>query len=316
LNPSLQQFIKLTSLASLDVSLFLSIVLTMNQPANNNSFKPKQAVEPSAAAFEALVGDCMEHAARLTLCQIPRIPSDAVVHDNGCGTGASTAAIIEFLADPTAKVNIIGTDINDDALNLYRKKAADGHWPASAQNMNANALKFDDNTFTHSLGNLMIFLVSEDGIDAMKEVYRTLKPGGIALINSWAKTPTIAPLQNTSRAVRPPGTPLPRAGFEKWLHGETLRTLLQAAGFERDKIEISKQDVHCTAFADLKSLATMAWSFMGGTSTLGWQKEDEDSWDNAVSNLMEELKKTEGFEELGGDKCALKFVANIGIATK
>lgn len=60
----------------------------------------------------------------------------------------------------------------------------------------------------------------------------------------------------------------------------------------------------------------MLWSFIGGTSSVGWLREDEDSWDKAVAIVMESLQKADGFQELDGSRCRLKFVANIAIAKK
>ena len=42
--------------------------------------------------------------------------------------------------------------------------------------MDANALSFPDETFTHSIGNAMVISTRNNGIDAVKEMHRTLKP--------------------------------------------------------------------------------------------------------------------------------------------
>ena len=71
-----------------------------------------------------------------------------------------------------------------------------------------------------------------------------------------------------------------------------------------------------TVPADLRHLATMTWSFMGGTSSAGWLRQDEDKWDEAIEILMKEYKKGKGFKELDGVGCKLGFIADIAIATK
>lgn len=192
----------------------------MNSPESNNTFMPKQALLPSPTLFDNLVGDGMEQLAKTTLAQISAIPSGAIVHDNGCGTGAGTEAVIASLEDLAATLTIRGTDVNDDALNIYRMKAADRSWPAICQHMDAAALTFKDDTFTHSIGNALLFVLPNDGVDALREMRRTLRPGGIALVNSWAHTPTMEPIYIAAKATRPPGTPLPRQGLDKWSHGD------------------------------------------------------------------------------------------------
>lgn len=60
----------------------------------------------------------------------------------------------------------------------------------------------------------------------------------------------------------------------------------------------------------------MAWSFIGGTSEVGWLQTDEERWDQAIGVVVEELRKSKGFMELDGGRCELEFIANIVIATK
>lgn len=288
----------------------------MNSPESTNTFKPKQAITASVELYDELVGDGMEQLAKITIAQIPAIPAGAVIHDNGCGTGAATAAAIAACTNPEAQITIVGTDIDKGAVNLYSKRASDKSWPATCQQMDAQALTFPDGKFTHSIGNAMIFTLGTDGIDAAKEMYRTLQPGGICIINSFAITPTVGPIQAASRATRPSGTPVPREGLDKWSAEQSLRDVLEAGGFSKDKINVVREDVYTTTPVTLKHFSTMMWSFVGGTSKAGWLKTDEERWDEAILVLMEEFRKGDGFEELQGGGCRLKFVANIAIASK
>jgi len=123
------------------------------------------------------------------------------------------------------------------------------------------------------------------------------------------------PLQIASKATRPPGTPLPRTGMQKWSEPEFLLDTVEKGGFEKDNIVLKKASMYCTV-PELTHFATMLWSFIGGTSEVGWLKSDEENWDKAIEVIKEELKKTDGFEALNDGKAKLKFVANIAIATK
>ena len=60
----------------------------------------------------------------------------------------------------------------------------------------------------------------------------------------------------------------------------------------------------------------MLWSFIGGTSSVGWLESDEENWDVAVDTVVEVLQKSEGFKKLEGGKNVVMFKANIAIATK
>lgn len=103
--------------------------------------------------------------------------------------------------------------------------------------------------------------------------------------------------------------------MEKWTQAEFLRNVVEKGGFEREKIEIVKGEVFVTT-CEMVRYATMLWSFIGGTSSVGWVESDEENWDEAVGVVMDELRKTDGFEPLDGGRIQLRFVANIVIARK
>ena len=287
----------------------------MNNPRSDNKFVPKQALAPTPQLYDELVGDSMESLAKVSLAQISPILTGAVIHDTGCGTGAGTAAIVDAISSQKGEVSIKGTDINDKALDIYKSRAADKNWPAEALKMDSQKLLFADDTFSHSIGNALLFVLPNDGIDTLKETYRTLKPGGTVVVNSWAYVPNMEPLQTAAKVTRPLGTPLPRQSMQKWSSAEFVQNVMEKGGFEKDKATLTKADVYCTT-PELTYFATMLWSFVGGTSEAGWLKSDEEKWDKAIDVIKEELKKTEGFKALDGGRARLKFVANIAIATK
>lgn len=284
----------------------------------NDTFKPKQAIAPTPQLYVELVGDAMEILAKASLSQISPIPTGAIIHDNGCGAGGASAAIMEAIYCPKDEVTIKGTDINEGVLEIYKRRAADNDWPVEAVKMDArNLTSFGDNTFSHSIASaLLIFLPNEDvAIDAVKEMYRTLKPGGTMLVNTWAYIPNLVPIQTAAKVTRPVGVPLPRQGQEKWEAADFVRDIVEKGGFEKEKITLTTVEVPC-ATAELTRFATMAWSFIGGTSEAGWLESDEENWDRAVDVVKEELKKTKGFKMLDGGKAQIRFVANVCVATK
>ncbi|KAM0361110.1 hypothetical protein ACHAP4_001568 [Fusarium culmorum] len=286
----------------------------MNAPESDNPYAPKQALKPTPELYGELVGDGMEQLASASISFIDfSSSSDAVVHDIGCGLGAVTAAVVA--ASNADNVKITGSDIDDNVLNLYREEISKNNWPAEAVKADATTLRFADETFTHAIGNALLFVLPNDGIDAMKEMYRTLKPDGVAIVNSWAYTPTLPAIIAACEKTRPAGTPLPRQGLEKWESEDFLRSIVEKGGFQADKVKMEKRDVFMT-IGELKHFATMLWSFIGGTSSAGWLKSDEENWDAAVDAVIEALKKSEGFEELEGRKNKIMFKAHIAVAKK
>ncbi len=286
----------------------------MNNPESNNTYKPKQALAPTPQLYDELSGDGMETLAEATVAEILPIPSGSIILDDGCGTGCGTAAIVAKVRDASG-LTIKGVDINEDALALYKQKAAENNWPAEAIKEDAQALSIPDSTFTHAIGTAFVFVLPDEGIPAIKEIYRTLKPGGVAALNTWAYVPNIAPIQAASRYTRPEGTPLPRAGMEFWQEPGHLQRIVEEGGFCKENITVTKRDVYVIT-TGIDRYATMLWSFIGGTTTAGWLESDEIKWDEAIEIVKKELSETDGYKELDGGRIQLKFVANIAVATK
>ena len=108
----------------------------------------------------------MEQLAAGSISCIDLPSSEVVFHDVGCGLGAATAAIAA--ASSGSKVKIIGSDVDDNVLDLYRQEIAKNNWPAEAKKADATALEFPDETFTHAIGNALLFVLPNNGIDAVK----------------------------------------------------------------------------------------------------------------------------------------------------
>jgi len=123
------------------------------------------------------------------------------------------------------------------------------------------------------------------------------------------------PIHAAARAARPPETPLPRQCLEKWSSAGFLRDVIEKGGLEKNNVTLTKVELSYGT-PELMHFAKMLWSFIGGTSAVGWLEEDERMWDEAVDVIQKELKKAEGFRELGKVTAQLRFIANVAVATK
>ena len=133
--------------------------------ASKSKFVPKQALTPSPQLYDALVGDTTQQLAKALLAhslpsQTTAIPSGSVIHDNGCGTGAATIAIVDAANKSGSEITIKATDISETVVQQYKALAAEHKWPTEALVMDASTLDFPDNTFTHSIANAVALVLT------------------------------------------------------------------------------------------------------------------------------------------------------------
>ncbi len=272
-------------------------------------FAPKQMMPRSPGLLEALVGDVTEQVAAHLLTLIPNIPTKSVIHDNACGTGQVSEAI---MSNHPKSITINATDVMPMFLHACTGKAAKNGWPLKAAVMDAQKLTFPDSTFTHSFMNMALFSIP-DATSTVKHVHRTLQSGGIAFSTTWA-------VESQGHAVKA-GHDTTRGGGSlavsispEWHAEEKLRSTLERGGFSAGNIKMSQHEVFLK-IEDLDQWVQIAWSYLGRPSS-GWAKEDEEKWDQAVAAVKNALEKDKNFEPLQSGESRFRMVANVAVATK
>lgn len=122
--------------------------------------------------------------AKVSLTLAPPIDGTSHVHDNASGPGIVTGAILE--SNPSARID--ATDISEAMVGATKLKyAKDGQ--VTAQVMDVMDLNgFEDNRFTHSFTNFVFVIMKPDECrKGAKEIYRTVKPGGTAVVLGWER---------------------------------------------------------------------------------------------------------------------------------
>jgi ubiquinone/menaquinone biosynthesis C-methylase UbiE len=287
----------------------------MTDSHSTDAFWPRQMIPVTPETIKEVTRDGGERIAAASLEQIPRIPAGSIIHDNGCGAGAATAMIIASVAPEIASsLQIKGTDIDTAAIAAYNARSKYSSWPAEGLVMDSNALSFPDETFTHSIGNAMVFLTRNNGIDAVKEMYRTLKPGGTLLVNCFAYNPHLGAVREASRSTRPGGILPAWDSFEHWQDPAIIAGILEAGGFEKEKVKVQQRAVSVDV-GDFDRHAEVTWSFRGMPSA-GWSRLDEERWDEAVEILKRKIGKTEGFRILEDGSAVIRFVVSVATVVK
>lgn len=274
-------------------------------------FQPKQITQYQAEHLAELQGDVSEQAIRFTLGLIPPFSAGDVIHDNACGSGAVTETIMG-LSTPSS-IHIDATDINEQFVQGVAALVAQKQWPVDTAVMSAQELNFDDNRFTQSFTSFAFHCLGDHDA-AAREVYRTLKPGGIAVASIWVFMPHVDALQHAHWRTRgrdgPMPTLLPIEGFQE----ANLRKALEVGGFQSGNITCSTKDCYLK-IPDLKRWAQLAWSYLGTLPT-GWAQNDEDKWDEAIEDIVEELKSGDGISQNEQGETVLKMIACVAVAKK
>ncbi|KAF2997138.1 hypothetical protein E8E13_005004 [Curvularia kusanoi] len=261
--------------------------------------------------YETTGGLVTAQFAKHNLSIIPPFQDGSIIHDNACGSGTVSRLILSSPSTPS-DIKIHATDIDPPFLTTLEHTVKENKWPVSVTNRKSEALDFPDNTFTHSLTNIAIFFTSSAGLDGAKEIYRTLQPGGIAVVNCWAHVTWLLPVKAVHEAIRP-GKPFPTP-VVAWHDGQHIQKVMRDAGFSEKNMEISKSDAWAVVKRDgLREWAEKSWAYLGGIA--GWFEGDEQAWDQAVDKLVELLLIQPG-TIVEGDEVKMKASQWVVVAHK
>ncbi|KAF1950201.1 S-adenosyl-L-methionine-dependent methyltransferase [Byssothecium circinans] len=274
------------------------------------AFKPKQIIQYEAAHLSELQGGVSETAIKYSLSLIPPFSDGDDIHDNAAGSGAVTATIFEQLP-PETSIHIDATDVNEQFVAGCKALAESNKWPVDTAVMSATELTFPDNKFTHSFTSFAFHCLG-DHDTAAKQVYRTLKPGGIAVASIWIYMPHVDALQHAHWRTRGKEGPMPVLLPLESFYEKDLRNALEAGGFK----DIKCYEKNCfLKIPDLKRWAQLAWSYLGFLPT-GWSHGDEEKWDEAIADIVEQLESGDGISKDEKGETVLKMIACIAIAKK
>ena len=144
--------------------------------------------------------------------------------------------------NPSSGISIKATDIDETFITACQANAQASGWPVETAVMRSESLDFPDDYFTHSIMNIAIFMTANSGLNAAKEIYRTLKPGGTTVVNCWQSMAWLQPIRGVHTATRPNRPwPLP---VISWSDGSQLRKIMEEAGFKSENIKATMSDAY------------------------------------------------------------------------
>lgn len=276
------------------------------------AFQPKQITQYQAEHLAELQGDVSQQAIKFSLGLIPPFSQGDEIHDNACGSGAVTETIMALPPPPSIRIH--ATDITQQFVQGVAAAAEKNKWPVATATMPAQQLDFPDSTFTHSFTSFAFHCLGDHDAAAAAQVHRTLKPGGTAIASVWTSMPHVDALQHAHWRTRgrdgPMPTLLPLEGFQE----ADLRKALEAGGFEPGNISCAIKDCYLSV-PDPQRWAQLAWSYLGTLPT-GWSEADEDKWQEAVEDIVEQLESGDGITKHERGETVMKMIACVAVATK
>ncbi|KAL1598443.1 hypothetical protein SLS59_006727 [Nothophoma quercina] len=263
------------------------------------------------STYETTGGLVTAQFAQHNLSLIDPIDDEAIIHDNACGSGTVSRLLLKSPNTPK-DITIKATDIDSPFLSALQYAAKQNAWPIDVSNQKSEDLDFADNTFTHSITNIAIFFTSSAGLDGAKEIYRTLRPGGTAVVNCWAHVTWLLPVRAVHESIRP-GKPFPTP-VVAWHDGQHIQNVMRDAGFREESMRVERSDAWAVVKREsLRKWAEKSWAYLGGIA--GWFDEDEETWDQAVDKLVELLLVQPG-TVVEGDEVRMKASQWVVIAKK
>lgn len=279
-----------------------------------SSADPLQNIKSS---FESHVGvstyeqrtlECSRHIAKYFLSLVPPLQPGARVLDNACGTGVVTNEILELY--PGSHVDAV--DASAEMIKTIRSMVEDKCWSDQVHTalMDGQDLKFEDAVFDASFTNFAIFFFP-DPVKGAKEIYRTLKAGGKAIITAWHYVGWAPVMQEIQKQVAPNDPPFSIPMLERWSREETMKETLLMGGFQDVSMTL-REVLYCDNTLDdlVRSLTGLMEPMMRGI----WNLTDQGGMQGALLQVLE----TQGDKFLVkvNGKVGLKLIAWIAVATK
>jgi SAM-dependent methyltransferase len=275
------------------------------------AFTPQQAMPRDDRLFAIVGADETLRIAKHEVSLLPSFTEGTVIHDAACGLGPVTESILQI--SPPKSTVIHATDFAPPMVAIYNMFAQKKGWNTEAKVMDCQKLGFPDAMFTHTFLSLGLPIMANP-VAAAKEMYRTLQPGGTAVTAFWLRVPQGESAVETRRRIWGPNASLNIEPHPRHKDPTFNSELLAEAGFQASDIQLYEKSA-VLPVKDLDEFACAIWSAIGEPPG-GWTQEDEDRWDEAITEYKKVLSNKEGFHVDRDGNISLEAIAQIAIVRK
>ena len=220
-------------------------------------FVPAKAIPRNPKDYLEITGGSTDEFARKVIELLPDLPPDGIVHDDSCGPGTITQTVMG--SNPPIGTIIKATDIAPGMVEEVADLAEKESWQVETAVMSALDLTFSDNHFSRSFLFFSIFMLPDDGIEAVRHIHRTLRPGGLAIVAAPKSMPFHPVIKEVAEEIRGADRPYGGGIAPRWYQADHLRHVMDMGGFEPAKIQMETVEAW-NVNNGLERWATFLWS--------------------------------------------------------
>lgn len=235
------------------------------------------------------------------------IGPNSIVHDTAAGPGIGAAALVACLPKNQLPKELLVSDNVATMVSAARESLAASPLPhvVCKELDSQNLSSVPNNYFTHSIDNFSIFTFVRPA-DAVRESYRTLRPGGLAVITCWRRFAPMFIVHAAQRKIRPDLPLMPTPSPEFYEEG-VLQEVVERSGFAKNKIKMADKVLVVADDENIAGLTMLMSGPMMSKARNGYTAKEEASWAESVRQSVKEEVK-----QFGG----IRFEAYILLATK
>ncbi|KAL1870150.1 hypothetical protein Daus18300_005214 [Diaporthe australafricana] len=232
---------------------------------------------------------------------------DSVVHDTAAGPGIGAAALVARLPKDQLPKELLVSDNVAMMVSAARDSLVASPLPhVDCKELDSQDLSsVADDYFTHSIDNFSIFTFVRP-VDAVRETYRTLRPGGLAIVTCWRRFAPMFIVHATQKKIRPDLPLMPTPSPEFYEEG-VLQKKVEEGGFAKDNITVVDKVLVVSDDENIAGLTMLMSGPMMNRAREGYTEEEEAKWAESVSQSVKEE-----VEQFGG----IRFEAYVLLATK
>ncbi|KXX79343.1 Ubiquinone/menaquinone biosynthesis C-methyltransferase UbiE [Madurella mycetomatis] len=235
------------------------------------------------------------------------IGPDSVVHDTAAGPGIGAAALVARLPkDQLPKEMLVSDNVRMMVSAAQESLAASPLPKVECKELDSqNLSSVPDNYFTHSIVNFSIFTLVRPA-DAIRETYRTLRPGGLAVVTCWRRFAPMFIVHAAQKKIRPDLPLMPTPSPEFYEEG-VLQKVVEEGGFAMENITMVDKALVVADQENIAGLTMLMSGPMMSKAREGYTEEEEARWVESVSESVKEE-----VEQFGG----IRFEAYVLLAVK